>query len=69
MQAELKQIQKLVHKCLAEDKNNPSWNLTLLAYLAKLEYFSEKASEEAGPDDDPLFLTRETVRQFRAVKP
>jgi hypothetical protein len=68
MQSKLKQIQELAHKCLAEDSNNPSWNATLLACLAKIEYFAEQAAEAAGPDEDPLFLTRQTVRQFKAVK-
>ena len=68
MQANLKQIQGLVHECLAEDKNNPSWNVTLLACLAKIEYFAEQASEAVGEEEDPLFLTRQTVRQFKAVK-
>ena len=68
MQAELKQISKLVHKCLVEDKDNPSWNVTLLACLAKIEYFAEQASEAVGEEEDPLFLTRQTVRQFKAVK-
>jgi len=68
MQAELKQISKLVHKCLVEDKDNPSWNVTLLACLAKIEYYAEQATEVTEPDEDPVFLTRQTVRQFKAVK-
>lgn len=68
MQSELKEIQKLVHKCLNEDSNNPKWDTVLLNCLAKLEHYAEIAIKQAGPDEDPLFLTRPTVRQFKAVK-
>jgi hypothetical protein len=68
MRNKIKTIERLVRDCLEEDRNNPKWNSDLLSALAKLEHYTSVAKGLTTEEEDPLFLTRQTVRQFKAVR-
>ena len=68
MRNKLREIQKLCQECLASDANNPQWNPTLLSCLAKIECNTARAVEICADDTDPFFLTRPTIKSFKAVK-
>jgi len=68
MRNKIKTIERLVRDCLEEDRNNPQWDSDLLSALAKLEHYTSVAKELTAEEEDPLFLTRPTIRQFKAVK-
>jgi len=68
MRNKIRAIQRLLRDCLEEDRNNPQWDSDLLSALAKMEHHAAIAHELTSEEEDPLFLTRQTIRQFKAVK-
>jgi hypothetical protein len=68
MRNKLETIERLVRECLEEDRNNPNWDSDLLSSLAMVEYHASVAKELTTEEEDPLFLTRPTIRQFKAVR-
>ena len=68
MKRKLQEIQKLAQQCLASDANNPEWDTELLSRIARIECDAAFAIELVKQEHtDPLFLTRPTIKSFKAV--
>lgn len=69
MKRKLLEIQKLAQQCLASDADNPEWDTELLSRIARIECDAALAIELVKQEEtDPFFLTRPTIRQFKAIK-
>jgi hypothetical protein len=69
MKHKLKQIRQLALECLESDADNPEWDTELLSCIARIECNAARAVELAAFEHtDPFFLTRETIKSFKAVK-
>jgi len=69
MKRKLQQIRQLALECLESDANNPEWDTELLSCIARIECNAARAVELAAFDEtDPFFLTKPTIKSFKAVK-